>query len=171
MGTSTRSAIILFVLASFPAACRRRAETPAPPAATVIPVAPTAPTAVVAPAVPTAPMPAAPTMAAPAVVVTPSVLASAQTLAGLDVRSGAATVFRHTDGNWHVRVSYSVHNGGAQPIDLNRDGFKVAEMDLSGGLSNFPEHVTINPGLTITGDIAWYYGATNPQPRGFTVRF
>jgi len=101
----------------------------------------------------------------------PAALTFTQTLQGLEVRSGAATVFRHTDGNWHVRVTYSVRNTGAEPVDVQRESFKVDDMAPASGHSTFPNHVSINPGMTATGDIAWWFSSSTAQPRAVTVKY
>ncbi|MFO0624700.1 MAG: hypothetical protein U0325_03720 [Polyangiales bacterium] len=140
---------------------------PAPPP-TAAPAAPAAaPPAAVAPAAAPAAAPTANNVGTPQ----PAALTVQQTVQTLVMQSGAATVFRRNDGNWHVRVSYAVRNTGAEPVDVQRESFHVDEMGISGDLSSFPDHITINPGLTVTGDITWWRGATDPQPRAITVRY
>ncbi|MFO0630249.1 MAG: serine/threonine-protein kinase [Polyangiales bacterium] len=88
----------------------------------------------------------------------------------LAVRSGAATVFRHTDGNWHARVSFAFENRGAAPVDLRRDSLGVEGMEPATQATTLPESVTVNPGMTATGDVAWWCAGTMPQPRELVVR-
>lgn len=98
-------------------------------------------------------------------------LATQQMAQTLELQSGAATVFRHHDGNWHVRVSYAIRNTGAEPVDLRRESFQVDGMAISGDLSSLPEHITLNPGLAVMGDVAWWRSSADPQPRSVTVRY
>lgn len=147
MRNRSRLLVVLASLALAPVACRRRqAEPPAQPAQ------PAAPTGI------------ALVQGAPQGTVT-------QTLQGLEVRTNAATVFRHTDGNWHVRVHLEVRNPGAAPVDLRRESFRVDEMGTANDHATFPEHVTVNPAMTVSGDLAWYRNAADTQPQSFTVKY
>jgi hypothetical protein len=177
------SVILLGALATA-GGCRRK-ESPAPRPAALPSPAPAAPAP--APAAPAAaPSPAAPVPAArqpsPALPPPPAMpdgpgafppmpLTAQQTAQGLSMQSGAATVFRHHDGNWHVRVTYAIRNTGTEPVDVRRENFHVDDMTVSGDLSSFPEHITLNPGLSVVGDITWWRGSTDPQPRAVTVRY
>lgn len=117
------------------------------------------------------PSPAVPAAAPGPSSLPPMPLTTQQTIQTLAVQSGAATVFRHHDGNWHARVSFAIRNTGAEPVDVRRESFRIADMELSGVMSSFPDHVTINPGLTSAGDITWWRSATDPQPRAITVLY
>jgi hypothetical protein len=156
-------------------ACRRSAPQPPPP---------TQPTAVSGSLpLPTSPMvgqpgqPVQPTPGAGAAVPAGQPVPAAQiapvaaTAGPLSITTSNPVLFRWTDGDWVARITVTVRNTGATPVDVDRSSFRLAEWTPWGGSTDFPDHTTVNPGLTIQGDIGWYISGGTPQPQSFTVNY
>ncbi len=168
-------------------ACRRhQAEPPARPAVSApvpasqaIPAAPASPP-VAAPAGPAAPvLPAPPpgsAIAQPAGAGVPvpaaQVAPQDQTVGTLVITSSTPVLYRWGDGDWIFRATFSVRNTGPAPVDIDRASFRLADWTPWGNEeSSLPVHATINPGLTVAGDIAWYLSGSQPQPTSATVAY
>ncbi|MEI8256168.1 MAG: hypothetical protein WCJ30_10905, partial [Deltaproteobacteria bacterium] len=181
-----RSAPILSVLALFTAtsACRRSQPVAPPQPAVATPAA--APMAVPIAAPGVTPPPSAPVLAAPpagAAVALPAgapqgqpvppaqVAAQDQTVGTLTLTSSNPVLYRWSDGDWIFRVTYAVRNTGTAPVDIDRTSFRLADWNPWGNATSFPEHATVNPGLTVDGTIAWFLSSAQPQPTAATVAY
>jgi hypothetical protein len=196
-----RSTLALALTFAATTACRRASHNTAPPPATPapsvtmpatasVPAVPSTPTAAPVPAVPTAPQagaPGTPTPAAPAAPAVPAAPAPAtpagtpvsptqlapqtQTASGLRLTATNPVLFRWEDGDWVFRVTYAIQNTGTTPVDFDRVSLRLADWSAWGGDTTLEGHSSVNPGLTITGDAAWYIGGGNPQPTSLSVRY
>ena len=90
---------------------------------------------------------------------------------GLAITTSAPVLYRWSDGDWIARITVSVRNNGTTPVDVDRSSFRLHDWTEFGGDTTFPGHSTVNPGVAIDGDVAWYWGGGNPQPQTFVVNY
>jgi hypothetical protein len=82
----------------------------------------------------------------------------------IEVQAGAGTAFWHTDGSCVARLTYALRNVGGAPLELRRRSFAARAGIVREDLSSLPAALTLAPGESARGDVAWGCdGATLPE--------
>lgn len=111
---------------------------------------------------------AAPAPAAAPVAAAPAAPAAPTTMT-LTARNGS--VWRFTDNDWIVRATVTMTNSTPTPQAVARASFQLPGYTVWNSDADFPETVTLAPGQTVTGDLAWYIDDAQPQPTTISIGY
>lgn len=78
--------------------------------------------------------------------------------------------YRDFDGEWYIRVTFTVVNTGEEPIEVARESVSAEGMDATDS-SSFPQRLTVVPGVRWSGDRVWTLPATSSRPKQVRIEY